>query len=221
MAIENALALIASEGKTLEVYDGTNTTWLTLPGLMDWTMGDTSRDTRSVGTDSDRPTGTVSSLKAPVVTSTHKVVASPAWDLISTAFDGKDILNFRMTTHEDIVLPQTESGVTCAIAADGTCTFVGGTPSRDQTPIGSSIKIGNAQYVIASVTTSGVKVVAPSAAVAAAQYSVVTAAERIEYRGKIAKTPTREHGIAQQSEREGDLEVQCLYAPGDPVRLVS
>ena len=219
---EQALAAVFSEGKTLSVEDPNSTgTFLELPGLLDITEGDGSRDGRSAGTDSTRPTGVVSNMKAPTVEATFKYVSSPNWDVIDDAFINKTALNFRFDTEGETILPQTASGVTCAIAATGACTFAGYTFAADDFPLGADVVISSTHYPIASVSAAGaVSVKAPASAVTAAQFSVATPSERVSFRGKVSMTPTRQHGLAQQSEREGTLTIQCVGILPKPVRIV-
>ena len=220
---EMKLAAVFSEGKSFWVEDPANAgTFLEIPGFLDWTEGDGSRDGRSTGTDGTRPHGVVSNMKAPTVDCTFLYVSHPNWDILDDALINKTNLSYRMETEGETIVAQTASGVTCAIAADGTCTFTGYTPDIDELPLGCSIKIGSALHPIVSVTGTGaltVKVSAPSSAVAAAQFSVVTPSERVSFRGKPTKVPTREHSIAQQSEREGTLTIQSLGILPKPVRI--
>ena len=213
---EQKLAAVYSEGKTLGVEDPANAgTFTAIPGLMDFTESSGERDTRTTGTDSTRPHGVASNMKASTIEASFLYVEHPTWDIVDNAFINKTNLNFRFETESEIVLAQTASGVTCAIAADGTCTFVGGFPSVDELPLGSAIKIGSALHLINEVTAvsgavTAVSTKAPASAVSAAQYSVVTPATRVSFRAKVASTPTRQHGLAQQAEREGTLTLQSL-----------
>ena len=107
---EQKLAAVYSEGKSLSVYDAATSSWTELPGLRDFTEGDGSRDSRSTGTDSTRPHGVVSNMKAPTVEATFLYVASPAWDIIDTAFEEKTNLNFRLDTAGEVVSIGFEGG---------------------------------------------------------------------------------------------------------------
>ena len=231
---EQALAAIYSEGKTLSVQSGTD--WLDLPGLLDFTEGDGSRDSRSAGTDSTRPTGVVSNLKAPPVEATFKYVPHPNWDVIDDAFINKTTLNFRFDTEGEVVLARVTGGLEAAVAANtGAVTFdlsAASAPTIDELPLGADLVIGSTHYPIVSVPDTpsglatlasagtGVVVKAPSAAVSSAACSIETPAERVSFRGKVTMTPTRQHGLAQQSEREGTLTIQCLGVLPKPVRIV-
>lgn len=219
---EQALAAVFSEGKTLSVEDPNNAgTWLELPGLLDFTEGDGSRDGRTAGTDSTRPRGVVSNLKAPQVEATFKFVSSPNWDVIDDAFIAKTTLNFRFDTEGETILPQTASGVTCAIANTGVCTFVGYTFAVDDFPLGADVVVSSTHYPIVAVSAANaVSVKAPSSAVSAAQFAVETPAERVSFRGKVAMAPPRQHTLAQQSEREGTLTIQALGPLPKPARIV-
>ena len=75
---------------------------------------------------------------------------------------------------------------------------------------------------IATLAASGTGVTvkpAPSTAVSQAATQVETPAERVSFRGKVSMTPTRQHSLAQQSEREGTLTIQCLSVLPKPVRI--
>ena len=218
---EMKLAAVFSEGKSAWVQDGAN--WVELPGFLDWTESGGERDSRSTGTDSTRPHGVVSNPKASTVEMTFKYVAHPSWDVIDDAFNAKTNLNFRMDTDSEIIAAPAAQ---CAIAADGTCTFTGTDASdlnEDSFPLGSDVVIGGTHYpVLQSLASNGtfaVKVKA-TAAVSAADFNVVTPAERVSFRGKVSMTPTRQHTLAQQSEREGTLTVQSLSMLPKPVRIV-
>lgn len=225
---ETKIAAIFSEGKSAWVYDESDTEWLQIPGDLDWTEDDGSRDGRSTGTDSTRPHGVASNLKAPTVTISTKFVQAPAWTLIDNALMDKTPLSFRLDTEGETVYSAVAAGVTgmtCAIAQDGTCTFVNGSSlTIDDFPIGACIKIAGTLYPLKSVTTTGqtldaVKVEAITSAVSAAAFTVETPGERVSFRGKVLSAPTRQHTLAQQSEREGTLVVQSLSVLPKPVRI--
>ena len=231
---EQALAAVFSEGKTLSVQSGT--TWLELPGLLDFTEGDGSRDGRTAGTDSTRPRGVVTNMKAPTIEATFKYVSSPNWDVIDAAFEDKATLNFRFDTEGEVILARVSGGLEAAVAANtGAVTFdlsAAAAPTLDELPLGADLVIGSTHYPIVSVPNTaaglatlasagtGVVVKAPSAAVSSAACSIETPAERVSFRGKISMTPTRQHTLAQQSEREGTLTIQCLAPLPKPVRIV-
>ena len=234
---EQTLAAVFSEGKTLAVQDPANaSSWLTLPGLMDFTEGDGSRDGRTTGTDSTRPRGVVSNMKAPTVEATFKYVSSPNWDVIDAAFVDKTTLNFRFETEGEVIRARQTGGLEAAVAANtGAVTFdvsAAPAPDLDELALGADIVIGTTHYPIVSVPDTaaglatlanagtGVTVKAPSAAVSSAACSIETPAERVSFRGKISMTPTRQHSLAQQSEREGTLTIQCLGPLPMPQRIV-
>ena len=226
---EQKLAAVYSEGKTLSVYDATASAWLELPGLLDFTESAGERDGRSTGTDSTRPEGVVSNMKAPTVEATFKYVAHPSWDLVDAAFVNKTVLSFRFDTEGEVV--QDFAGVApapqAAISAAGACTFTNA-PSGgllvDDFPLGGVIRMSSADHPIVTVSGSGdivssVAVKAPTAAVSAAAFTTAVSAERVSFRGKVMSAPTRQHGIAQQSEREGSLSIQCMSVLPKPVRI--
>ena len=221
---ETKLAAIFSEGKTLEVRDTAADEWLGIPGLLDFTEDAGDRDGRTAGTDSTRPHGVVSNLKAPTVTATFKFVQGAAWDIIDDAMINKTTLAFRLRTAGETVNDFTDGSTppTVAIAADGACTFANGSNlTVDDFPLGACIKIGSALHPIKSVTpgsTLAVKVNAPQSAITAVAFTVETAAERVSFRGKVMSAPPRQHGIAQQSEREGTLMIQSIGVLPKPVR---
>ena len=223
---ELKLAAVYSEGKTLEVYDRANTEWLNLPGLLDFNEEAGEKDSRSTGTDSTRPHGVVSNLKAPTVNATFKYVADPAWDVVDDALVNGTVLDWRFDTAGETVNDFAAAGTApqVAIAADGTCTFTNGSGlTVDDFPLGGCIKVGSTLYPIKSVSVSGstvsVSVSAISSAVSASSFSTVTAGERVSFRGKPTIAPTRQHGLAQQSEREGTLSIQSLSVLPKPVRI--
>lgn len=223
---ELKLAAVYSEGKTLEVYDSANSEWLNLPGLLDFTEEAGEKDSRSAGTDSTRPHGVTSNMKAPTVSATFKYVSDPAWDVVDDALVNGTILDWRFDTAGETVNDFAAAGTapTVAIAADGTCTFANGSGlTVDDFPLGACIKVGSTLYPIRSVSVSGstvaVSVKAISAAVSATAFSTVTSGERVSFRGKPTVSPTRQHGLAQQSEREGTLGIQCLSILPKPVRI--
>ena len=223
---ELKLAAVYSEGKTLSVHDSAADEWLEIPGLLDFTEGDGGRDGRVAGTDSTRPSGVVTNLKAPMVEATFKLVSHASWNLIDDALIEKTTLSWRFDTAGETVNDFAGvTGLTVAIAVDGTCTFVNGsTLTVDDFPIGSCIKAGGTLYPIKDVTVTGsaltaVKVEAVSSAVSATAFTVETPGERVSFRGKVSKAPPREHSLAQQSEREGTLAIQALSVLPEPVRI--
>ena len=221
---EQKLAAVYSEGKSLHVYDTASTSWKELPGFMDWTPSGGERDTRSTGTDSTRPHGVVSNMKAPSLECTFKYVRGAVWDVIDSALINKTVLSFRMDTDNEIVLDGLTAGTDqVAITTAGVCTFTGRKPTIDEFPIGSDIKVGNTPYGISGVSVTGsavsVTVDAPSSAVSASDYTVETPGERVSFRAKVSIAPTRQFTLAQQSEREGSLTLQCLSILPEPVRI--
>ena len=222
---EQALAAVYSEGKSISVQDPATQSWLELPGLLDFTESGGERDGRSAGTDSTRPTGVVSNRKAPTVECTFKYVAHPNWDVIDSAFANKTNLNFRFDTEGEVILARQTGGLEAAIAANtGAVTFelsAASAPTIDELPLGADLVIGSTHYPIVSVPDTaaglatlasagtGVTVKAPSAAVSSAACSIETPAERVSFSGKVLMCPTRQHSVAQQSEREGTLTIQC------------
>lgn len=224
---ELKLAAVYSEGKSLSVYDTANTEWLDIPGLLDFTESAGERDTRSTGTDSTRPHGVVSNMKAPTVEATFKYVQGAAWDLIDDALVEKTTLSWRFDTEGETVNDFADvTGLTVAIAQDGTCTFVNGsTLTADDFPLGACIKVGSTLYPLKDVTLTGsavttVKVEPITSAQSASAFTVVTPAERVSFRGKPASAPPRQHGVAQQSEREGTLTIQAMSILPKPDRIV-
>lgn len=224
---ELKLAAIYSEGKTLEVRDTANDEWLGIPGLLDFNEDAGDRDGRSTGTDSTRPHGVVSNLKAPTVTATFKFVQGAAWDLIDAALINKTTLSWRLNTAGETVNDFTDGGTApqVAITTAGVCTFTNGSNlTVDDFPLGSCIKIGSTLHPIRTVSVTGsvvaVTVNAITTAVTASAFTTETAAERVSFRGKPTVAPPRQHGIAQQSEREGTLTIQALGVLPKPVRVV-
>lgn len=223
---ELKLAAVYSEGKTLSVHDSAADEWLEIPGLLDDTISGGERDARSVGTDSTRPSGVVSNLKAPTLEFTFKYVQHASWNLIDDALIEKTALSFRHDTAGETVNDFSGvTGLTVAIAVDGTCTFVNGSSlTVDDFPMGACIKAGGTLYPIKTVTLTGqtlttVKVEAITSAVSATAFTVETPGERVSFRGKVSKAPPREHALAQQSEREGTLTIQALSVLPKPVRI--
>lgn len=223
---EMKIAAIFSEGKTLEVYDRANSEWLNLPGLLDWTEEAGEKDSRSTGTDSTRPHGVTSNMKAPMVRATFKYVSDPAWDFVDDGLVNDTVLDWRFDTAGEVIndFATAATAPEVAIAADGTCSFTNGSGlTVDDFPLGGVIKVGSTLYPIKSVSLSGstlaVKVKAISSAVSATAFSTETAGERVSFRGKPTEVPTRQHGLAQQSEREGTLSIQSLSVLPKPVRI--
>ena len=220
---EQALAAVFSEGKTLSVND--SGTWRDLPGLLDFTESGGERTGRTAGTDSTSPTGVVSNRQAPTVEASFKYVSSPNWDVVDSAFESKATLDFRFETEgEEIV--GTATTVSGAITTAGALTITGSglaSLDADDFPLGADVVIGGTHYPIVSVGSgaiaTAVTVTAPTAAVTAAAMTVVTPAERVSFRGKVLMVPTRQHNIAQQSEREGTLTIQCRKPLPKPVRI--
>lgn len=226
MTRQTKLAAVYSEGKTLTVYDSANSEWLDLPGLLDFTESGGERDSRSTGTDSTRPHGVVSNLKAPTVEATFKYVSHPNWDLVDAALINGTVLAWRFDTAGETI--NDFAGETpapqVAIAASGACTFTNGDSlTIDDFPLGGCIKIGSTLYPIKTASVSGstltVAVKAITSAVSAAAFSTETPGERVSFRGKPTIVPTRQHGVAQQAEREGSLMIQSLSVLPDPVRI--
>ena len=223
---QTKLAAVYSEGKSLSVYDPANSEWLDLPGLLDFTESGGERDARSTGTDSTRPHGVVSNLKAPMVEATFKFVSSPHWDVVDNALVNGTSLAWRFDTAGETV--NDFAGVSpapqVAIAATGVCTFTNGdTLTADDFPLGACIKVGSNLHPIRTVAVTGsvvaVTVNAITSAVSATAFTTVTSGERVSFRGKPTMAPTRQHGVAQQSEREGTLSIQSLSVLPEPVRI--
>ena len=223
---ELKLAAVYSEGKSLSVHDSAANEWLEIPGLLDDTISAGERDSRSTGTDSTRPHGVVSNLKAPTLEFTFKYVQHASWKIIDDALIAKTPLSFRHDTAGEIVNDFAGvTGLTVAIATDGTCTFVNGSSlTVDDFPMGSCIKAGGTLYPIKNVVLTGqtlttVKVEPITTAITATAFTVETPAERVSFRGKVASAPPRQHQLAQQSEREGTLTIQALSVLPSPVRI--
>ena len=229
---EQALAAVYSEGKSLWVKDPAvsgASGWLELPGLLDFSSNAGERGGRTAGTDSTRPRGVTTNMQAPTVEATFKYVSSPNWDVPDSAFSAGTVLNWRMETQGEVVQDFSDlaTGPSVAIALDGTCTFTNnptGGLHIDDFPLGGVIRVGSNDYPIKDVTNSGDTVTAVtakvSAAVSAATFVTAVSAERISFRGKVLICPPRQHGIAQQSEREGTLSIQCTRPMSRPVRIV-
>ena len=230
---ELKLAAIYSEGKRLEFMSGTS--WTRIPGFLDWTISGAERDSRSTGTDSDRPHGVVSSLKAPTVDCTFNFVPSPVWDTLDAALIDKRVMTFRMTTEGEVIKEAVAGNTQAAIAATGAVTFElssASAPTIDELPLGSDIVIGSTHYPIVSVPDTeaglatlrsagtGVMVSPISSAVSDSDYTIETPSTSVTFRGKVTITPTRQHTLAQQSEREGSLMIQSLSVIPAPVRVV-
>lgn len=226
MTRQTKLAAVYSEGKSLSVYDNAQSEWLDLPGLLDFTESGGEKDSRSTGTDSTRPHGVVSNLKAPMVEATFKFVSSPNWDLVDTALVNGTVLSWRFDTAGETINDFADQATApqVAIAVTGVCTFTNGDNlTADDFPLGGCIKIGSTLYPIKSVSVSGatvsVSVKAITSAVSAAVFTTETSGERVSFRGKPTMVPTRQHGVAQQSEREGTLSIQSLSVLPKPVRI--
>lgn len=225
---EQALAAVYSEGKTISVYDSASSAWLDLPGLMDFTESAGERTGRTAGTDSTLPTGVVSNMQAPTVEATFKYVSSPNWDVVDSAFVNKTLLSFRFDTEGETIRESSLSdNRQVVITNSGAVTFATGTgevPTVDELPLGADIVVGSNHHPIRSVTTSGGVVTAavvsnPPSTTTTASFAVVTPSERVSFRGKVLMVPTRQHGVAQQSEREGTLTIQCRGILPKPVRI--
>lgn len=226
MSRQTKLAAVYSEGKSLSVYDTANSEWLDLPGLLDFTESGGEKDSRSTGTDSTRPHGVTSNLKAPMVEATFKFVSSPHWDVVDTALVNDTILAWRFDTAGETVNDFADQSPRpqVAIAANGACTFTNGSAlTADDFPLGACIKVGSTLYPIRTVSVSGstvsVSVNAITSAVSASDFTTETSGERVSFRGKPTMAPTRQHGVAQQSEREGTLSIQALSVLPKPVRI--
>ena len=225
MANNETLAAIYSEGKTLSVYDRTSSAWLGLPGMMDFTINGGERTGRSAGTDSNRPTGEVGTPQAPTVEVTFKYVSSPNWDLVDNAFVNGTMLDWRLDTVGEVIqdFAAASTAPMATVSSNGTVSFTAGTPTDiDDFPLGGVIKVGNAVRPIVSVVESGgaltVKVSGSAISTAAAVTTGVSG-ERLSFRGKVLMAPPRQHGIAQQSEREGTLTIQSKSMLPAPTRI--
>ena len=226
MTRQTKLAAVFSEGKTLSVYDSANSAWLELPGLLDWTESGGEKDARDAGTDSTRPHGVVSNAKAPMVEAPFKFVSHPNWDVVDAAFENGDILSWRFDTAGETVNDFADQSPTpqVAITTGGACTFTNASGlTIDDFPLGSCIKIGSNLHPIVTATVTGstltVTVKAITSAVAATNFSTETPGERVSFRGKPTMVPAKQHGLAQQSEREGTLSIKCLSVLPAPVRI--
>ena len=222
---EMTLAAVYSEGKTLQVHDSSAGTWLELPGLLDWTESGGERTGRTAGTDSTRPTGVVSNAQASTVECSFKYVAHPNWDLVDRAWLNKTQLNFRFETAGETIVGTATQTTGGSVSATGTLTIDSsdfGNFSADDFPLGADVKFGSNAYPILSVASpfaaTAVKVKA-TAAVSTATFEVATPAERVSFSGKVLMCPTRQHNLAQQSEREGTLTIQCRGMLPAPVRI--
>ncbi len=142
--------------------------------------------------------------------------AHAAWKEIRNASIAGTVLQFRVTTKEDEILPAASSGDNKAGIAQttGVVTFAGTNPDLGQAQygVGQALKIGGKNYVIDSISDAdpaAVKVKpAPGVNVEAGYYSIALPALR---RGPFPATVRIAGNVSLES--EGDMTTTLALAP--------
>ena len=207
--------VVGSEGKTLSVLDGS--TWIELPGVNDWNNSGGGREGRSTTSDSGNPTGLAGAISAPSMEfPAYAVPGHQAWEVIRQAYLDNDEVRLREETPSQTLVAQTSGSVNAAIAATGVVTFTGTPrPTEDDLRLGSRIRVGTTDYIIASVNPETLATTvdpAPASAVTGANYSIRTPILRREFAAKVLETPDMHGNITQGGEFMGTLRVQLRGA---------
>lgn len=211
MARHAAHAVIGSEDKILRVRDGS--TWIDVPGVNDWTISGGEREGRSTTSDSGSPSGLAGPKSAPQIEcAAYGVPGHRACEVILDAFQANTELRFQMETPEQTLLATTTGSNNAAITTGGAVSFTGASrPTLDDLRLGSLIRIGTNDYVIATVNPSTLATTvnpAPSANVAAGNYGIRTPRLLREFAAKVLSTPDHHGSIAQSGELQGTLRLQ-------------
>lgn len=174
-----------SDGTRVEYKKPSETAWSFIPGVGDITLSGGEPPSNEVNTFQasfrtfGRSTPPSITMTLPGISLSHKSYT----DLVEAQTGGSE-LQFRWGQPEVVLFGPTASGITIAIATDGSITIAGAATSHpnlvSQSGVGpgTAIKVGTAYYVIDTIPENGLLTGAtlvenPSSAVSASVYSLV------------------------------------------------
>ena len=171
-----SIAVHASEGKVVSLYDSANSEWIDITGVGGVSPSGGGKTGRSVGGDDNKRVGLASLADVPSID--MEITVSPAtraWTLLNASYDGDDLLDFRLTTRTRTLLAETSGSNNVSIAsATGIATFTGTQPNVNRLLLGAGIVAGTVANPINSVDENNrVTVNRPATAVTGQNYSVV------------------------------------------------
>ena len=224
MPLQAFVAVHGSEEKSWEVYDPDRGTgaWIKIPGVKSFSFSGGEREGRSQNTDSTDPSATVGTLGATSAEITALIQTEHAgWRLIDESLRERTRLFHRLTLIKNVILPETATGTTAAVAVDGVVTFVGTMPARRHLREGADLVIGSNRLVIESVnqTTLATTVTPPSSAITAGVYSIEIPSVRWAFEGFVTRSPISTPELAEGADLEGSTMIQLDSPLAAPTRV--